>query len=36
MSEPLERKEQLIRHFESGAKPRENWRIGTEYEKVAV
>jgi glutamate--cysteine ligase len=36
MSEPLERKEQLIRHFESGAKPREQWRIGTEYEKVAV
>jgi glutamate--cysteine ligase len=36
MSEPLERKEQLIRHFESGAKPRDQWRIGTEYEKVAV
>jgi glutamate--cysteine ligase len=36
MSEPLERKEQLIRHFESGAKPRQHWRIGTEYEKVAV
>src|SRR5579859_4332850 len=36
MSEPLERKEQLVHHFESGAKPREQWRIGTEYEKVAV
>src|SRR5579859_168844 len=36
MSEPLERKEQLIRYFESGAKPRAQWRIGTEYEKVAV
>jgi glutamate--cysteine ligase len=36
MSEPVESKEQLIRYFESGAKPREQWRIGTEYEKVAV
>ena len=36
MSEPLERKEQLIHYFESGAKPRDQWRIGTEYEKVAV
>jgi glutamate--cysteine ligase len=36
MSEPLEKKEELIRYFTSGAKPREQWRIGTEYEKVAV
>ncbi len=36
MSEPLERKDQLIRYFESGSKPRDKWRIGTEYEKVAV
>jgi glutamate--cysteine ligase len=36
MSEPLERKEDLVRYFQSGAKPREKWRIGTEYEKVAV
>ena len=36
MSEALEKKEDLIRYFESGAKPREQWRVGTEYEKVAV
>ncbi|MBF6558692.1 MAG: glutamate--cysteine ligase [Candidatus Binataceae bacterium] len=36
MTEPLEKKEELIRYFESGAKPRDKWRIGTEYEKVAV
>ncbi|MGD0073073.1 MAG: glutamate--cysteine ligase [Candidatus Binataceae bacterium] len=29
-------KEDLIRYFESGAKPRSAWRIGTEYEKIAV
>ena len=36
MSEPLETKAALIHYFESGAKPREKWRIGTEYEKVLV
>ncbi len=36
MSEPLESKEQLIRYFASGAKTRAEWRVGTEYEKVAV
>src|ERR1700674_1004230 len=36
MSELVEKKEDLIRYFEEGAKPRENWRVGTEYEKVAV
>jgi glutamate--cysteine ligase len=36
MSEPLEHKDELIRYFQAGAKPREDWRIGTEYEKVAV
>jgi glutamate--cysteine ligase len=36
MNEPLERKEDLIRYFQSGAKPRAQWRVGTEYEKVAV
>jgi glutamate--cysteine ligase len=36
MSEPLENTEDLIRYFASGAKPREHWRIGTEYEKVVV
>jgi glutamate--cysteine ligase len=36
MNEPLEGKEDLIRYFQSGAKPRAEWRVGTEYEKVAV
>ncbi len=36
MSEPLENREDLLRYFRNGAKPREQWRVGTEYEKVAV
>src|SRR5215475_2229916 len=36
MSELLEKKEDLIRYFETGAKPRDQWRVGCEYEKVAV
>src|SRR6516225_7997894 len=36
MGEPLEDKAALVRYFESGGKPREKWRVGTEYEKVAV
>ena len=32
----IEKRDQLIGFFEAAAKPRENWRIGTEYEKVAV
>ncbi len=36
MSELVEKKEDLIRYFESGAKPRSQWRIGSEYEKIAV
>ena len=36
MGELLEKKEDLIRYFQTGAKPREQWRIGTEYEKVVV
>ncbi len=36
MSELLEKKENLIRYFQQGGKPRARWRIGTEYEKVAV
>src|SRR5579863_5465202 len=36
MSVLVETKEDLIRYFESGAKPRERWRVGTEYEKIAV
>src|SRR5277367_480660 len=36
MSELLEKKDDLIRYFEEGGKPRAQWRIGTEYEKVVV
>jgi glutamate--cysteine ligase len=36
MGEPLEDKTALVRYFETGAKPREKWRVGTEYEKIAV
>ena len=36
MSEPLQNRDDLIRYFASGAKPREQWRVGTEYEKVVV
>jgi len=36
MSELLESKEQLIGYFESGAKPRDRWRVGSEYEKIVV
>jgi glutamate--cysteine ligase len=33
---PIEHVDQLIDYFEKACKPRANWRIGTEYEKVAV
>ena len=33
---PIERYEQLVTYFEKACKPRERWRIGSEYEKVAV
>ena len=36
MGEPVEDKAALVRYFESGGKPREKWRVGTEYEKIAV
>src|SRR5947209_1969382 len=36
MSDPLEDKADLVRYFESGAKPRDKWRVGSEYEKIAV
>jgi len=36
MSDLVTKKDDLIRYFETGAKPRERWRIGTEYEKIAV
>ena len=36
MSELLEKKDDLIRYFHEGGKPRAQWRVGTEYEKVVV
>jgi len=30
---PIERREQLTEYLESGCKPRDQWRIGTEHEK---
>ena len=36
MTDLLEKKDDLIGYFASGAKPREEWRVGSEYEKVAV
>jgi glutamate--cysteine ligase len=35
-SAEIERRDQLVEFFEKAAKPRADWRIGTEYEKVAV
>ncbi|MEX2629817.1 MAG: glutamate--cysteine ligase [Tistlia sp.] len=32
---PIEDRRQLVEHLESGCKPREAWRIGTEHEKFA-
>ena len=36
MSELLEKKDDLIRYFVEGGKPRAKWRVGSEYEKVVV
>jgi len=33
---PVSRRDALIEYFATGAKPRSEWRVGTEYEKVAV
>ncbi len=33
---PIEGYDQLVSYFETACKPRASWRIGTEYEKVAV
>ena len=32
----IERAEDLTYYFESACKPREQWRVGTEHEKVVV
>jgi glutamate--cysteine ligase len=31
---PIENRDQLVAYLESGCKPREAWRIGTEHEKI--
>jgi len=36
MDDLVANKDDLIQYFESGAKPRAAWRVGTEYEKIAV
>ena len=36
VSPEIERRDQLVEAFAAAAKPRDQWRIGTEYEKVAV
>jgi glutamate--cysteine ligase len=33
---PVERYDQLVEYFETACKPQPDWRVGTEYEKVAV
>ncbi|HYD49363.1 MAG TPA: glutamate--cysteine ligase [Terriglobales bacterium] len=33
---PIEHYDQLIAYFETACRPRGEWRVGTEYEKVAV
>src|SRR5262245_3043567 len=35
-SMPIERIEQLVAQFHEAAKPRTDWKIGTEWEKLAV
>ena len=32
---PVERRDELVRWFEAGCKPKAQWRIGTEHEKFA-
>jgi glutamate--cysteine ligase len=33
---PVSRRDALVAYFEAGAKPRAEWRVGTEYEKIGV
>jgi glutamate--cysteine ligase len=35
-SQPIESVDQLVEEFHAAAKPRTDWRIGTEYEKLGV
>jgi len=34
--QPVESREDLIRWFREGEKPRERWRVGTEHEKIGL
>ena len=34
ISPKIETKSQMIKHLESGCKPKVDWRIGTEHEKI--
>jgi len=34
--EPIRSRDELVRYIAAGAKPRHEWRVGTEYEKVGV
>lgn len=36
MNDLVEKKEDLIRYFTAGSKPPADWRVGSEYEKIAV
>ena len=32
----IEKNDELEAYFQNAGKPRENWRVGTEYEKVGI
>ena len=34
--QPIAEVAELVRYIAAGAKPRADWRVGTEYEKVGV
>jgi glutamate--cysteine ligase len=36
LAEPLRERAQLLEYFRRGEKPRESWRVGTEYEKLGI
>jgi len=35
-SQPIEHEDDLLAHFVAGAKPRERWGVGVEYERIGV
>jgi len=36
LAEPLRERAQLLEYFRAAEKPREQWRVGTEYEKLGI